>query len=93
MTDRQPKHVFTIIERSNGSKHWLRIGTAFVNRDGSLNVVLDAFPSNGKLQIRERSFRDADGRPDGRASFQKAAALPARGPAHRSTKETSSDAA
>jgi len=32
---------------------WLRVGTAFYNRDGSINVYLDALPTNGKLQLRE----------------------------------------
>lgn len=31
---------------------WVKIGNAYVNRDGSLNVLLDAFPIDGKLQIR-----------------------------------------
>ena len=38
--------------------YWMRVGTAFVNRDGSTNVYLDAYPSNGKLQIRELDERD-----------------------------------
>ena len=32
---------------------WVRVGTAFVNRDGSLNVYLDALPTNGRLHIRD----------------------------------------
>lgn len=31
---------------------WNRCGSAFVNKDGSLNVVLDLLPVNGKLNIR-----------------------------------------
>ena len=44
---------YTIIERGEGKSFWLRVGTAFENRDGSLNVYLDAIPVNGRLQIRE----------------------------------------
>jgi hypothetical protein len=44
---------YTIIERGEGKSFWLRVGTAFENRDGSLNVYLDAIPINGRLQIRE----------------------------------------
>lgn len=44
---------YTVIERGEGKSFWLRVGTAFENRDGSLNVVLDAIPVNGRLQIRE----------------------------------------
>lgn len=46
--------VYTIVERT-GRSHWVRIGTAFVNRDQSLNVLLDAVPVNGQLHIREPS--------------------------------------
>ena len=47
--------VYTIISNQNGNSknYWLRIGAAFTNRDGSLNVVLNALPTNGKLNIRE----------------------------------------
>ncbi len=52
------KAVYTIADRGNGRKHWLRIGVAFVNRDGSLNVRLDAVPVSGQLHIRDASPRD-----------------------------------
>jgi hypothetical protein len=60
--------VYTIIPRSEGKDFWLRIGHAFENRDGSTTVLLDAMPTNGKLQIRditapeERRERAAAGR-------------------------------
>ena len=38
--------------------YWMRIGSAFTNRDGSFNVYLDALPTNNKLQIRELDERD-----------------------------------
>ena len=48
------KAVFTIIEADNLTKPlFRRIGTGFVNRDGSINVTLDALPVNGKLHIRD----------------------------------------
>lgn len=54
-TKREYKIVYTIVERPrDGRKFWLRVGTAFTNVDGSLNVYLDAVPTNGQLQIRER---------------------------------------
>ena len=46
------KSVYAVIERGP-KKHWLRVGMAFVNRDGSLNVRLDAMPLSGQLQIRD----------------------------------------
>ena len=50
--------VYTIIPKNEGKDYWLRIGSAFANRDGSLTVLLDAMPTNGKLQIRELQPRD-----------------------------------
>ncbi len=49
------KDVFVINEKQGEEKPaWTRIGVAFVNRDESINVVLDAVPMNGKLHIRDR---------------------------------------
>ena len=44
--------VFSIRENRGGSI-WVRAGTAFVNKDGSLNVLLDVLPLDGKLHVRE----------------------------------------
>lgn len=44
--------VFSIKQSDKGSI-WVRAGTAWVNRDGSLNVYLDVLPLDGKLHIRE----------------------------------------
>ena len=49
---REWKAVYTIVERAN-QKHWIRIGSAFLNQDQSWNVKLDALPLDGKLNIRE----------------------------------------
>lgn len=51
------KKVLCPMERQ-GKTYWMRIGSAFTNVDGSTNVYLDAFPANGKLQIREFNERD-----------------------------------
>ncbi len=58
MNGNAPKDVFNIIEEEGGQARWVRVGTAFVNRDTSINVLLDTFPSEGKLQIRERRRRN-----------------------------------
>lgn len=44
--------VFSIRENKGGSI-WVRAGTAFVNKDGSLNLLLDVLPIDGKLHVRE----------------------------------------
>lgn len=50
----QRKDVYHIKAIDDGKKTlWTRIGTAFVNKDGSLNAILDALPVDGKLHIRD----------------------------------------
>jgi hypothetical protein len=54
---RTMKAVFTIVERgtSNGmtKSYWTRVGTGFVNKDGSITLKLDCIPISGTLQVRE----------------------------------------
>jgi hypothetical protein len=51
------KSVFTIIEKtqpgSEQKSYWVRIGSGWVNRDGSLNLKLDALPVNGMIHVRD----------------------------------------
>ena len=49
-----PRDIFHVAEGKDGKSYWTKIGTAFVNRDGSLNAYLDLVPRDGKIQIRER---------------------------------------
>lgn len=66
----QLKAVYTIVERQT-EEHpdrkdlWIQIGLAFVNRDGSLNVRLNALPVNASLHIRDLR---SDDEPDDSAS-------------------------
>jgi hypothetical protein len=46
------KIAYNISER-NGKSYFTRIGIAFVNNDGSLNVKLEALPINGEIHIRD----------------------------------------
>jgi hypothetical protein len=41
------------IRSGRGGSFWVRAGSAFVNKDGSLNVFLDVLPIDGKLHVRE----------------------------------------
>lgn len=41
------------IKKGGGGSIWVRAGSAFVNKDGSLNVLLDVLPLDGKLHVRE----------------------------------------
>lgn len=51
------KDVYAIYDSKSEGRdrsRWVRVGVAFDNRDGSLNVLLDALPLSGRLQIRPR---------------------------------------
>lgn len=52
MNNSKMKIAYVITER-NGKSYWNRIGVAFVNSDGSINVRLEAMPVTGELQIRD----------------------------------------
>lgn len=66
MDNKQIKAVYTIVDKPGDKSFWVRIGTAFLNRDGSWNLKLDALPMNGSLQMRDpfppRDERDHDAR-------------------------------
>ena len=47
----RPWAAYNIVER-NGRRFWNRVGSAFQNRDGSMNIFLDSLPLGGKIQIR-----------------------------------------
>ena len=81
---KQMKIVFTIAERE-GKSFWTRIGVGFVNADGSINLKLDAIPTNGSMQIRDweplPERRDGGGgrspAPRGRPDGQRREVVPA----------------
>ena len=52
------KVVYTVQERAKRTR-WLRVGTAFMNRDGSWTVRLDALPLSGTLIIRDPDPKDS----------------------------------
>lgn len=47
-----------VITSRNGKNFWNRVGVAFVNNDGSINVKLEAVPVSGEIQIRDYVPRD-----------------------------------
>ena len=59
--------VFTVIEIDGRKPIWCRIGAAWINRDESINVRLNALPINGSLHIRKQ---DQDDRRQGRQQPQ-----------------------
>jgi hypothetical protein len=46
-----PMAVFAITKRGDKS-YWTRVGVTHTNRDGSVNLNLDALPVSGRLQVR-----------------------------------------
>ena len=57
MEQQKFKVAYVITER-NDKTYWNRIGVAFTNKDGSINVKLDALPLSGTLQIRDYEPRE-----------------------------------
>jgi hypothetical protein len=55
------KRVVAPIQR-DGKTFWLRVGAAFQNKDSSWNLYIDAWPVNGKLQLRDWDEQPWDGR-------------------------------
>ena len=47
------KNVYSIIERENDHNIWVKVGVGWINRDGSINIRLDALPLGDRLQIRD----------------------------------------
>lgn len=43
--------VFVAKNPTDEPEKWLRVGTAFLNKDGSLNVELDVLPVSGIVRI------------------------------------------
>lgn len=50
--------VLSPVEKKGGGTLWLRLGTAFTNKDESINLYLDGLPTNGQLHLREMTEED-----------------------------------
>jgi hypothetical protein len=51
--DNSKMKIAYVISQRNNKSYWNRVGVAFVNSDGSINVKLEAVPVNGEVQIRD----------------------------------------
>lgn len=56
--DNSKMKIAYVITTRNGKNFWNRVGVAFVNADGSINVKLEAVPVSGEIQIRDYVVRD-----------------------------------
>ncbi len=59
---KQPTHrAYSVIRREGQDDFWLNVGLAFPHKDGKgFNIVLQAFPLDGKIVCREISDEDHD---------------------------------
>jgi len=57
MEQHKMKIAYVITQRKD-KNFWNRVGVAFVNSDGSINVKLEAVPVSGEIQIRDYVPRD-----------------------------------
>jgi hypothetical protein len=66
---RQPTHrAYSVIKREGQDDFWLNLGLAFPHKDGKgLNIVLQAFPLDGKIVLREVSEDSQEQSGDSRA--------------------------
>lgn len=64
--------VYAVRDRGQDEKAWwTRIGTAFENNDGSLSVIFEALPVDGRCQIRkEQDRRERDDGRGGRDDYR-----------------------
>jgi len=64
MANQKPNFLaYTIVETNNeANDFWQRIGSAWNNADGSINITLNALPVNGKLHIRAPKTDEASER-------------------------------
>lgn len=58
---RQPTHrAYSVIKREGQDDFWLNIGLVFPHKDGSgYNIMLQAFPLDGKIVCREITAEDS----------------------------------
>ncbi|HTW50363.1 MAG TPA: hypothetical protein VME45_00515 [Stellaceae bacterium] len=64
MAERQPNtpthRAYSVIKRDGQDDYWLNLGLVFQHKDGNgFNIILQAFPLDGKIVCREVSDEDA----------------------------------
>jgi len=61
----QPTHrAYSVIRREGQDDYWLNLGLAFPHKDGKgFNIMLQAFPLDGKIVCREVTDDEEKNRP------------------------------
>jgi hypothetical protein len=55
----QRKDLYHVVQGTGRNRHWRKFGAGFVNKDGSINIVIDLFP-NAHFQLRDPNARDTE---------------------------------
>ena len=56
---KQTYKILCPIEKKEGGTYWMRLGTAFRNKDDSINLYMDAYPTKAThIQLREMTEED-----------------------------------
>jgi len=68
MAEQQPNapthRAYSVIKREGQDDYWLNLGLAFPHKDGGgFNIILQAFPLDGKIVVREIGDDEAAGAP------------------------------
>lgn len=71
MAERQPAtpthRAYSVIKREGQDDFWLNLGLAFPHKDGNgFNIVLQAYPLDGKIVLREVTDDDPGEQPQTR---------------------------
>ena len=61
--DQSKMKIAYVVTQRGTNKYWTRIGVAFVNKDGSMNVKLEAVPVNGEIHVRDYVPREESAGP------------------------------
>ena len=88
--------VISPVEKHGGGVWWMRCGSAFVNKDDSINVFIDSLPLSNlakneglKFQIREYTEAEMRERADKKASYEARPTLDVHGlPTHGGSPRT-----
>ena len=59
----QQKQMFKVVsplKKKNGEEYWMRCGTAFTNKDESINIYLDAIPIGREFHLQLRAITEEE---------------------------------
>ncbi len=58
---KRPTHAIYQVQGEKDKARWNRVGSAWPHKDGKgMNLVFDAFPLNGRIQLREIAEKNGE---------------------------------